>query len=51
MSDIMIVTDLFGRDFVVISNDDGSFTSMPKSDYDELEAQRAQRALPIEGAN
>jgi hypothetical protein len=40
MNEIKIVTDLFGRDFVVISNDDGSFTSMPKSMYDEILTQQ-----------
>jgi len=40
MNEIRIVTDLFGKDFVVISNDDGSFTSMPKSTYDEMIANQ-----------
>jgi calcineurin-like phosphoesterase family protein len=48
MEELHIVKDLSGNEHVVIDNSDGSFTSMLKSTYDELQVQQAQR---IEGAN
>lgn len=38
MENIQIVTDAEGIDHIIIENADGSFTSMPKSIYDEQQA-------------
>ena len=37
-----LITDKDGVEHIVIDNGDGSFTSMPKAVWDELEAQREQ---------
>ena len=37
-----IIEDSFGTEHVVIENADGGFTTMQKSFWDELEAQREQ---------
>lgn len=37
-----LITDKDGIEHIVIENGDGSFTSMTKAHYDELEAQREQ---------
>ena len=42
MTNIEIVTNSLGDEHVIIENADGSFTSMTKAHYEELEAQREQ---------
>ena len=42
MNNLEIVEDHNGVQHAVITNSDGSFTSMPKVIWDELEAQREQ---------
>jgi hypothetical protein len=48
MDNTAFITDEQGNEHVIIDHGDGSFTSMLKSTYDELQAQQALR---IEGAN
>ena len=40
--DYELITDSEGTEHVIIDNGDGSFTSMLKTTWDELEAQREQ---------
>ena len=40
MDNVEIVVNSEGKECVVIDNGDGSFTSMLKSTWDELEAQK-----------
>lgn len=40
MTNIEYVNDSFGTEHVVITNEDGSTVSMPKSVWDELQAKQ-----------
>ena len=40
--DYKIITDLYGQEHIIIDRGNGEFTSMLKSTWDELEAQREQ---------
>jgi hypothetical protein len=42
MENISIIENSLGEQFVVIDHGNDQFTSMPKSVWDELEAQREQ---------
>lgn len=44
-----IVIDKNGVEHVIIDNGDGSFTSMTKAHYDELQAQQAANNTALEG--
>jgi len=46
MDNVTIVKDYFDNEYVIIDNGDGSFTSMTKDHYDELQKQADQ---PIGG--
>jgi len=45
MNNIQIVTDLDGTEHVIIDRGNGEFTSMPKSVWDELQANQNNGGL------
>ena len=45
MDNVKFVTDIDGNEHVIIDHGDESFTSMPKSTYDEMIAKRETSTL------
>ena len=45
MTNVEIIEDYNGVEHAVITNSDGSFTSMPKTIWDELEAAKEAQSL------
>lgn len=41
MSKNKIITDMYGIEHIIIDRGNGEFTSMPKSEYDRLQAEQS----------